>query len=244
MIDVLGHKVQLDAEDSFHLAGGDPHEPFITKFLPEWIEQGNTVIDVGAHIGYHTLIMAKAVGWRGKVISFEPHPDNFKLLEANVATNNYRHVALHQAAIGAESGKAPLYLCDYDSGGHRLTHDAECSDWETTTVRVNPLDAYSDARRAHLIKIDVEGREHLVIAGLQKTLAEGRSLKLLIEFWPTTIRRNGGDPVAMIEYLEQQDFQLWYIPDMVNGPLKPAGIADLMEYEATGGWVYIWLVRQ
>ena len=244
MIDILGHTLELDTGDSFHLADEGSHEPFITRFLPKWIEPGDTVIDVGAHIGYHTLLMARAVGEQGKVVAFEPHPDNFQLLERNVSLNDYDHVTLHQTALGAESGKSQLYLCDYDSGGHRLTGDNECADWETMGVRVDPLDSYAVAKEADLIKVDVEGREHLVISGLRKTIELGQPLKLLIEFWPTTIRRNGGDPVAMLEYLGQQGFEMKFLPDMVNGPLEPAGIDDLMQYEVTGGWIYILLVRE
>ena len=86
------------------------HEQFETEVFKKEIEKGDTVLDLGSHIGYYTLIAAELVGEKGKVFAFEPEPTNFVLLKKNIKINNYQNVIPVQKAVSNKNGKGRLYL--------------------------------------------------------------------------------------------------------------------------------------
>jgi hypothetical protein len=110
LAEVDGHKMFLDSRDSLGLSIFSIHEPLETGLVKEKIKKGDVVLDIGANIGYYTLIFAKLVGEEGKVFAFEPEPTNFSLLEKNVEINGYKNVVLIQKAVSNETGKIRLYL--------------------------------------------------------------------------------------------------------------------------------------
>ncbi|MCG2725697.1 MAG: FkbM family methyltransferase [Elusimicrobia bacterium] len=109
---VQGHKMFLDPEDNLALStcGVYAGESFMTEFVKKVIKKGDIVLDLGAHIGYYTLIFAKLVGNEGKVIAFEPSPNNFALLKKNIGINGYKNVILKQKAVSNKNENIKLYL--------------------------------------------------------------------------------------------------------------------------------------
>ena len=96
-----GNKMYVDGRDKNivpDLLSKGAYEPFETELFKKNLEKGEVVLDIGAHIGYYTLIAAKIVGNEGKVFAFEPAPDNYALLEKNVNANGYKNVILEQKA--------------------------------------------------------------------------------------------------------------------------------------------------
>src|SRR5438094_750470 len=89
------------------------------RFIESLVHPGDVAVDVGANIGYHTLIFARAVGERGRVFAYEPDPDNFRLLRRNVELNGYRNVRPFQAAVSDRSGTLTLYLSRDNPADHR-----------------------------------------------------------------------------------------------------------------------------
>lgn len=102
---VQGHKMFLDSKDSLGLSLKGVHEEFETELVKRMIKRGDVVLDIGANIGYYTLIFAKIVGEDGKVFAFEPDPTNFALLKRNVEINGYKNILLVQKAVSNKSGK-------------------------------------------------------------------------------------------------------------------------------------------
>ena len=92
----------------------------VTTFLKAHVGPGQTAIDLGANIGYFTLLLAQLVGQDGQVVAFEPDPENFQLLERNVRANGYTNVAVRREAVADYSGRAPLFLSDVNPGDHGL----------------------------------------------------------------------------------------------------------------------------
>jgi FkbM family methyltransferase len=186
-----------------------------TSILLGLISEGDVVVDVGANIGWYSVQFARAAGESGQVISFEPEPANFALLEENLALNNMsdRVEALNLAAADKE-GTLDFELSPTNFGDHRvrfeqpLNHPAgpeyyEESSRPVISVRSTRLDetlsAYgiSPGRRIRLIKLDCQGAEAAIIAGARKTLAETEYLAT--EYWPYGIRRSGHDPREFLE---------------------------------------------
>ena len=99
-IEIDGQKLFLDKEDSLLLSTRkNNYDRFEIECLKQLIKEGDTVVDLGANIGYYTLILAQLVGKSGHVYAFEPEPSNFEILSKNVKENKHDNVTLVQKAI-------------------------------------------------------------------------------------------------------------------------------------------------
>ena len=147
------------------------YEPEVTAVLRRTLQQGMTFIDLGANIGYFSMLAAHLVGPTGFVLAVEPNPDNVRLLEASRRSNGFEHVMCMQVAAGRRLGL--LMLNATHSNG---TTSAIADDLETVlmakTVACAPLDLlFEGGRRVNLIKIDVEGAEYNALLGAERLLA-------------------------------------------------------------------------
>ncbi|MHA1930720.1 MAG: FkbM family methyltransferase [Candidatus Thorarchaeota archaeon] len=154
-------------------------EPYVTReFRPQL---GDTVVDIGAHIGFYTLMASKAVGPQGKVIAIEPDPRNLSILRQNICANNLRNVKLVNCAIGSFQGSTDLQM----KGNPLLSElamekkqDNECY----IEVAVKTLDSLcKDLKIENVdwIKIDVENGALDVLKGAFETI--NRKTRILIE---------------------------------------------------------------
>jgi len=137
------------------------------------IKPGDVILDVGAHIGSFTLKAAKEVGPSGRVVSFEPSSENFKLLSLNVSSNDDTNVKLFKVAIGSEPGTAKLHLGDR-RGTNSLLSDAKIDQIGIEEVPIRTLDSVADELKlgkVSFLKIDVEGFELEVLRGARNILS-------------------------------------------------------------------------
>lgn len=155
------------------------YEREVVHSLCEIVQPGSSVVQAGAHIGYFTLLLAKLVGPKGKVIAFEPVPENFRVLAENVEMNGCRNVVLEKRAVAATSGFANLRMNDHD----RLTYTASLlRGGPALDVEAISLDDYISHldQPIHFVMMDVEGAEADVLEGMRNTLRRDLP-KLLIE---------------------------------------------------------------
>jgi FkbM family methyltransferase len=145
------------------------------------VKPGMTVLDVGANLGYFTLLMASLVGSSGKVIAFEPNPRMRGLLDANIALNtdlNDGRLKAESLALGAERGRLKFYcpLQGHEGvGGLRDTQRAPVE--KVVDVEATTLDAYVEQQkidRIDFIKLDIEGGELGFFKGAQRVLTQMR----------------------------------------------------------------------
>jgi FkbM family methyltransferase len=172
------------------------YEPLETTFLRNLLKPGMVFVDIGANIGYFTLVAARRVGPTGRVLAVEPEPYNFQLLQRNVGVNDLANVELANVALGDRQGSAALYCSPQNFGDHRL-YDGASEQRRATEVQVRTLDGLVKARQlgaVDVIKMDVQGYENRVIAGMASTLAASPRALVLTEFWPYGIRQAGEDP--------------------------------------------------
>lgn len=172
-----GMTLELDPRTNKDMVVGR-FEPEVVAALESLLEPGALAFDVGAHLGYGTLVMAAAAGASGRVWSFEPDPEMFLTLQRNVDRNRSDRTAEVipvRAALGAEEGRAS-FLRGETSGTGRLDGGREGLEVEVTT-----LDAVA-ARYGTpaVVKIDVEGGELNVLRGGTKLLEQGET-SLVIE---------------------------------------------------------------
>lgn len=152
------------------------------SFLHAMIDEGATIVDVGAYIGTHTLAFSRFVGPAGRVVAIEPQTRTFEVLKGNIAANAIDNVRLEHAVASFETGNAVIPSIDIerqDSFGSASVRDALPSigglvadrphDAGDLAVRVMTIDDLGVADCA-LIKIDVEGAEDLVLRGAAETI--------------------------------------------------------------------------
>ncbi len=164
------------------------HEKVATNFVLKTIKRNDLVIDLGANIGYYTLIFAKLVGENGLVLAFEPELSNFNILKKNVRENGYKNTIPENMAISNKSGKFELYLSKTNTGSNRMFESKiEDNDW-VQEVEVKTLDEYlklaSIKKDISFIKMDIEGSEYFALEGMSRVLNTNTNLKIMLEYAP------------------------------------------------------------
>ena len=180
------------------------YEKAETLFFQSTCCDGMTFLDVGANLGYYTALAARAVGPNGRVLAVEPDPDSFGYLEQTIAANAIGNVKAFPVAASDAHAMLPLYISTDNRGDNRLY----ASDEERPQVEVEarPLDALlreNKIETVDLIKIDVQGYEPKVIAGLRETIIASPNLTLLTEFWPQGMTEAGGDAYEFLQTLRE-----------------------------------------
>lgn len=226
--EVQGHKMFLDSKDSIELSIWGVYEPFETELFKKEIKSGDVVLDIGANIGYYTLIATKLVGEHGKVFAFEPDPTNFALLEKNVKLNGYKNVILVQKAVSNKTDKLRLYLCEDNKGDYRIydSRDGRQS-IEIESIR---LDDYfkNDDGKIDFIKMDIQGSEGWAIQGMRLLLQRNKNVKIIMEFWPAGLRKCGIEPEKLLKSLIEYGFNLYHVNEQEQ-KIEPITIDEVME---------------
>jgi len=232
-VEVQGHKMFLDSEDSLRLSIFGAWEPFETELVKKEIKKGDVVLDLGANIGYYTLIFAKLVGEGGKVFAFEPEPDNFALLKKNVEINGYQNVILVRKAVSNKTGKFKLYLSDDNKGGHSMYPLSPQDGSQSIEIEAIRLDDYFENYdgKIDFIKMDIEGAEEKAIQGMSSLLKKNKNVKIVSEFNPPTLKQGGIEPEEYLELLTGFGFKLYEVSEQEK-KIKPVDIPKFLEMYA------------
>lgn len=180
-------------------------EVFVEQVYPVALSGEQVVVDIGAHIGCFTALAAK----RGaRVLSFEPLPANFAILERNVKRNNIRSVQLFQAAVGGKHETRALYLPADDAHTGRSSLQAVREAHRIMEVSCFSLDNVIRENRLQcidLLKIDCEGGEYeILFAASMESLEMVQSI--VIENEPITHQPQGGSRESLIKHLRLAGF--------------------------------------
>lgn len=158
------------------------YEQETTLFIRKYLNEGDTVWDVGANIGYFTLEFARSVGSQGKVLSFEPHPEIFKVLQRNVSRNKYQNISLQNVACGEEATFSKLYFSTENEGNHKIVENSSSKD--SVKIKVVKLSTFIETHPPRLIKMDIEGAELLALRGLGADYLKYSRVDFVIEYHP------------------------------------------------------------
>jgi len=207
---LLGNKGPLSME----LATSGIWEKIETQFIMRDIKKGTIVLDIGANIGYYTLILAKLVGKKGKVFAFEPEPENFQLLKKNIEINGYQNVICENIAISNQNGEIDLYFSERSIGQHKIYQSSMVSE-NSIRVKSITLDQYFgdlDMKdKISFIKIDTEGAEYCVINGMKSLLGSNKKLKIMLEFDPIQIKDARTQPKDLLNLLRENGFNFSHV---------------------------------
>jgi FkbM family methyltransferase len=190
-------------------------------FMTRTLAPGQTLIDVGANVGYFSVLGASLVGAAGRVIAVEPEPRNLALLKANLWRNGAGNAIVLPVAAGAAHGFVSLRLNETNRGDHQ-TGVGE----PDALVPCARLDDLVDDRRIDFVKIDTQGLDHEVITGLTRTLARDRST-VMCEFWPEGMHERGIDPRAVADQYAGTGCAMYLLDEAAA--LHPIGPDALVE---------------
>jgi FkbM family methyltransferase len=188
------------------------YEPEETRLFRSKCRAGDTVIDVGANVGWYTIIASKLLGKNGRVIAFEPDPENFALLKRNVLANGCDNVILEQKALSNASGTLTLYLDESNKGKHSTVFDSK---WVGIKVEALRLDDYLENRfkKVDFVKIDVEGAEPMVLEGMKRAIESNPGIRLAVEFAPERVVAAGHQPKEYLEGFIEEGFRIYLIDE-------------------------------
>lgn len=226
----LEHKMYLDPLDSLALATtGGNFEKYTREIFEDSVKEGNIVLDLGAHLGYYTLIAARKVGPRGKVFAFEPAPINLDFLKKNVDANNYsQRVTIVPKAISDAGGSGKLFLETLDSTmGYRMGRAPDDPAVKSVVVETISLDEFfiDYKEPISVIKMDIEGMEFKALRGMQKLLSKNKNIKIISEFDSRKLVLCGTDPIKYLRALKDLAFELTEINEKEK-KLKPLMIEE------------------
>jgi FkbM family methyltransferase len=206
---INSHKIFLDKRDCLRLSTRKSYEPFITQTCINNIKEGDTVIDLGANIGYYTLLFAKLVGKSGKVIAFEPHPENFAILKKNVEANGYKNVVCEQKAVSKSSERIKLFIDEEATTKHAIANSKFCSKNFVSVDSVKLDDYLEENTKIDFIKMDIEGAEYFVLEGMKNVLEKNPTMTIITEFTPYYFNNLGVDPKKVVGLLHENNFNLF-----------------------------------
>jgi FkbM family methyltransferase len=229
-IEIEGRKMFVHNNDGLALSIFKVYEPDQTEIVKKVVRSGDIVIDVGAHVGYYTLLFAQIVGNKGKVYAFEPDPKNFQLLKKNVEVNEFQNVVLEQKAVSNKNGETQLFI-DKENRAENRIYDARMNDTnESIQIKSIRLDDYFQdlEEEINFIKIDAEGSESGIFYGMDSIIKKNPNLKIITEYFPFLIKKFGLEPKKFIHILLDLGFQLYDILDK-NKTNKPIDVNKFSE---------------
>lgn len=207
-----GHKMYFNHNQVELFLKGE-YEPEITDIFIKTIQKGDVVIDIGANIGYYTLIAARTVGGNGKVFAFEPDHTNYALLKRNIEINRYKNVIPIKKAVSNANTSAKFFLRE-DSTVSSLLNDFDkypsTGSTEVETIILDDFfkDKESIISKIKLIKMDIEGAEMLALLGMSQIIEKNEKLAIISEFNPDFIKKSGYEPEEFISKLKRYGFKI------------------------------------
>ena len=217
------------------------YEPQETVLATRILEPGMTVLDVGANWGYFTLVCAHLIGTTGRLVALEPHPRLASILRENVRANELAQVRVLEVGAAATTGVASFIDYPQDGGNlglSRMAETTEGADFSGVTVALDDLlDQVVRAENeplafgvVDLVKIDVEGTESDVLAGMARGLAARRYRYVLLECHPHALTRRGESLESCVEPPATAGYSGWLIDHSPSAHRRSAaGKADVRD---------------
>lgn len=188
-------------------------EPYETSLLLRFLRPGDVFVDVGANIGYFSVLAASVVGAQGAVFAFEPDPNNYRLLRANAELNGFDdNINAVEVALSNTGGEGQLFLSEDNLGDHQVYVGDE--DRKSVSIEFHRGSDYLMTRldQLDLLKIDTQGSEFQVIEGLMPLLLSLENKpRIIIELTPHSLRQAGASGRMLMELLETLGQPFWMI---------------------------------
>jgi FkbM family methyltransferase len=221
LVHLDGYDMYIDPTDHAvgkSVANGIPYEEHVAAAFRRFVKPGDTVVDIGANLGFFSMLAAHLVGDQGKVFSIEPNAGNCRFIEASREHNAFRHLTLHCVAASNQNDALVLNSA-YSNGSVSVPAKNVATLMRSQIVPGICLDDLLKLDRLDFVKIDVEGFEYRALSGFKELLGHFRP-PIVSEFSPTAMP--SGEAEAYLDLL----FGLGYRIDVLDfdGVTIPCGI--------------------
>jgi len=227
-------KLRFKTEDVVgrHIYKRGDYEKHLSDFISDKInfENGDVALDIGANIGWYSLLLSRLMPEASIVYAFEPDPLNYELLSHNIRSNAARNVVPVNCAVSDKKEIKRLYRYSNNNLGRHSLLDINSANY--VEVQANVLDDFLsemrvDFSRIKFIKIDIEGYEYFALCGAKKAI---HNVKFLIsEFVPRHMKKGGVEPGLLIDLLVDAGLK----PNVIiNGKLMSVTKHDLLQKDA------------
>jgi FkbM family methyltransferase len=189
------------------------YEQPVQAALLDAVHEGDVVFDVGANAGFFSMLAARAVGPSGRVVAFEPAPDNARLIEHNTTLNAFTNVAVIAEAVSDHCGQESFRMGSFARGHALLRVGAAAPGDHVESMPVTTLDHAVASGRVpapDFVKLDVEGAEDAAFAGMQELLAHARPV-VLVEIDDADRARRDERWAAVDRMLERHDYRVEHL---------------------------------
>ena len=209
------------------------YEEYVRQILLSYAKPNTTIVDIGANIGLHTIPLSKKIGPQGKILSFEPDPDNYRILKKNIELNGLQNVTTYNIGLSDKPGKANLFQSDENRGGLSICEkNVSQLEGEPRAVHIElstgDIELANCTPEISLIKIDVEGAEPLVIQGMSEVLNQNKKAVIVFEFSPKYIINMGLDPNNFLSSFINKDYRLLII-DEKNRTTTESSVSEIVK---------------
>ena len=180
-----------------------------TSWATSILKSGSRFVDIGASFGHYTALASRLVGPTGKVFSFEPSPVAARSIAQFIKTNAVQNVQLIRAAVGDRDGEIDIYLPGENAVVHSpsaLVSDPTFTPCKVSVIALDNFKTLHDGRPIDLMKIDVEGFEPNVVAGMNKLARSGAIRNLMCEFNTGWLRRNNATADSLLSSIVDLGF--------------------------------------
>ena len=235
-----GSQLKFKTEDAVgrHIYKHSDYEEDLSEYICRHVrfEEGDIALDVGANIGWYSLLLNNLMPEKCQIFAFEPDPLNYELLLFNLGLNKASKVVGENYAVSDKNEIKKLYrYSSKNLGRHSLL---DINEGEPIEVRAVALDTYIENKKIDLgrikfIKMDIEGYEYFALSGAKKVLDNVNCL--ISEFVPARIKSGGIDPVLLIQLLEGKGFK----PHLIKN--RELSLATIDELLASNAIDIIWL---
>jgi len=196
--------------------------------LKKHIKPGQTILDVGANIGFYAKILSQLTGPNGKVHCFEPDATNFQHLK--VETAGLTNIVINNKAVGPKTEKIKIYTSKNLNVDHR-TYKPEEYDREIEIDAISMEDYFDVNVKVDFIKIDIQGFEMEAMKGMHTLLKANHHIKMISEFWPYGLRKAGSSVSDYYNFLKNMNFNIELLKE---DKLEPLSLEKVQQLEPLG----------
>lgn len=220
--------VDLDLGAAGGLFEGGNWELEETAFVQAFLREGMIFVDLGANVGYYTVLAAEKVGSTGKVFAFEPDSRNFALLEKNIKENRCTNVVSVRKAVTSRSGNLRLYLSKSNLGAHRVFQSPTEEQRTSRVIESVSLDEFFPrGSRVDFLKMDIEGAEYSAFQGMRRLLEENSRIIVLCEFSPYLLKQSGAMPTTFLHEIRSFGFSIFALRSQIPCPASDESILGM-----------------
>jgi FkbM family methyltransferase len=210
VVEVLDYKLKVNLQDrglSRDILFDGIREPQATAIVQRLVKDGMRALDIGANIGYYTIMFSKLVGKKGEVCAVEPIAKNFALLSENIRLNSAQNVRSYQLALSEKSGKSTLFVSKQSNLSSMNKNQYTRAG--SVEVQCKSLDDFIEGfctGNVDFIKMDVEGHEYEILMSSKK-IQQAKNLSMFVEIHPALIGRIKTN--ELLKHLKKSGFRLF-----------------------------------